>query len=77
MTPAAGAEPDFAVVGGGLVGAAVAYGLARGGARVAVLDEGDIAHRLGKPRPPRRRADPRQPTLKRPRTHQRGAGRQC
>ena len=30
-----------AVVGGGLVGSALAYGLARQGAQIAVLDEGD------------------------------------
>lgn len=36
---------DVIVVGGGLVGAAVAYGLVREGARVTVLDEGDIALR--------------------------------
>ncbi len=33
------------VVGGGLVGAAVAYGLVRAGLEVALLDEGDIAFR--------------------------------
>ena len=39
---------DVAVVGGGLVGAAVAWGLARGGQRVVVLDEGDIAKRASR-----------------------------
>jgi glycine/D-amino acid oxidase-like deaminating enzyme len=39
---------DVAVVGGGLVGAAVAWGLAHGGARVAVLDEGDVAFRASR-----------------------------
>ncbi len=39
---------DAAVVGGGLVGSAIAYGLARGGARVALLDEGDVAHRAAR-----------------------------
>ena len=34
---------DVAVVGGGLVGVAIAWGLAREGCRVVVLDEGDIA----------------------------------
>jgi glycine/D-amino acid oxidase-like deaminating enzyme len=34
-------SPDVLVVGGGLVGTAVAYGLAREGAKVTVLDEGD------------------------------------
>ena len=36
---------DTLVVGGGLVGAALAYGLAREGERVTVLDEGDVALR--------------------------------
>ena len=39
---------DVAVVGGGLVGAAVAWGLARAGQRVVVLDEGDIAKRASR-----------------------------
>ena len=39
---------DVAVVGGGLVGAALAWGLASAGRRVAVLDEGDIAHRASR-----------------------------
>ena len=45
-----GATKDFdvAVVGGGLVGAAIAYGLARRGQRVAVLDEGDMAIRASR-----------------------------
>ena len=34
-------QPDVIVVGGGIVGAAIAYGLATGGARVTVLDGGD------------------------------------
>lgn len=34
---------DFAVIGGGLVGSAIAWGLARLGPKVVVLDEGDIA----------------------------------
>lgn len=37
----AASEYDVAVVGGGLVGAATAWGLAREGCRVALLDEGD------------------------------------
>src|SRR5262245_19248654 len=41
-------EYDFAVVGGGLVGMAIAWGLVRRGRRVAVLDEGDIAHRASR-----------------------------
>jgi glycine/D-amino acid oxidase-like deaminating enzyme len=41
-------EYDVAVVGGGLVGAAVGWGLARIGQRVAVLDEGDDAKRASR-----------------------------
>jgi glycine/D-amino acid oxidase-like deaminating enzyme len=39
---------DVAVIGGGLVGAAIAWGLARAGQRVAVFDEGDIAYRASR-----------------------------
>lgn len=39
---------DFAVIGGGVVGAAIAYGLAARGQRVAVLDEGDRALRAAR-----------------------------
>jgi glycine/D-amino acid oxidase-like deaminating enzyme len=39
---------DVAVVGGGLVGAATAWGLAREGCRVALLDEGDGAVRASR-----------------------------
>ena len=42
---AAEADYDVAVVGGGLVGVAIAWGLAREGCRVVVLDEGDRAVR--------------------------------
>ncbi len=38
-------EFEIAVIGGGLVGASIAYGLVRCGKRIAVLDEGDIAVR--------------------------------
>ncbi|MDR5758629.1 FAD-dependent oxidoreductase [Caballeronia sp. LZ035] len=41
MTLSSSASPDVLVLGGGLVGSAVAYGLAREGARVTVLDEDD------------------------------------
>ena len=39
---------DFIVVGGGLVGASVAYGLLKSGATVTVLDEGDTAFRASR-----------------------------
>ena len=39
---------DVAVAGGGLVGAAIAYGCARLGQRVAVFDEGDVALRAAR-----------------------------
>ncbi|MCC7274930.1 MAG: FAD-binding oxidoreductase [Alphaproteobacteria bacterium] len=39
---------DFIVVGGGVVGSAIGYGLAKRGARVAVLDEGDTAIRASR-----------------------------
>jgi glycine/D-amino acid oxidase-like deaminating enzyme len=43
-----GQEFDVAVLGGGLVGAAIAFGLAGAGQRVAVLDEGDVAFRASR-----------------------------
>ncbi len=39
---------DAIVIGGGLVGTAVGYGLARAGLTVALLDEGDIAYRASR-----------------------------
>ena len=39
---------DFAVIGGGLVGAACAYGLQRQGLKVLMLDEGDVARRASR-----------------------------
>ena len=39
---------DVIVIGGGMVGAAIAYGLARSGAHVRVLDEGDTALRAAR-----------------------------
>ncbi|SKA16161.1 Glycine/D-amino acid oxidase [Enhydrobacter aerosaccus] len=44
----AASEYDVVVVGGGLVGAATAWGLAREGCRVALLDEGDRAVRASR-----------------------------
>lgn len=41
-------EVDVAVVGGGLIGLAIAYGLTDHGLTVAVLDEGDIAYRASR-----------------------------
>jgi octopine oxidase subunit B len=41
-------EFDFAVVGGGLVGMAIAWGLARLGRSVTVLDEGDLGLRASR-----------------------------
>jgi glycine/D-amino acid oxidase-like deaminating enzyme len=41
-------DPEIAVIGGGLVGMAVAYGLQRIGARVHVYDEGDEAFRASR-----------------------------
>lgn len=41
-------EGDVAVIGGGVVGGALALGLARSGARVIVLDEGDVAFRASR-----------------------------
>jgi glycine/D-amino acid oxidase-like deaminating enzyme len=39
---------DAIVIGGGLVGSAIAYGLARAGMRAALLDEGDVAYRASR-----------------------------
>ncbi|MFN5722162.1 MAG: FAD-dependent oxidoreductase, partial [Bradyrhizobium sp.] len=39
---------DVAIVGGGLLGSAIAWGLGRLGKSVAVLDEGDIAKRASR-----------------------------
>src|SRR6516162_4004173 len=39
---------DAIVVGGGLVGSAIAYGLAREGLRTVLLDEGDVAFRASR-----------------------------
>src|SRR5260221_9626989 len=48
MTEPSGGAYDFAVVGGGLVGSAIAWGLARLRQRVVVLDQGDIAYRASR-----------------------------
>jgi len=39
---------DVAIVGGGLVGAALAFGMVDAGVRVALLDEGDVALRASR-----------------------------
>ena len=39
---------DTLVIGGGVVGMAIAYGLARSGASVEVIDEGDDAFRAAR-----------------------------
>jgi len=41
-------ETEFAVIGGGLVGTAIGWGLARLGKRVTILDEGDVAFRASR-----------------------------
>ncbi len=39
---------DAIVIGGGLVGSAIAYGLARAGLKTALVDEGDVAFRASR-----------------------------
>src|SRR5216684_7340838 len=39
---------DAIVIGGGLVGTAISYGLARAGLAVALVDEGDVAYRASR-----------------------------
>ena len=39
---------DVAIVGGGLVGAAIGHGLRELGSRLAIVDEGDVAHRAAR-----------------------------
>src|SRR5579884_277452 len=41
-------EFDAIVIGGGLVGAAIAYGLVRAGLKLALIDEGDVAFRASR-----------------------------
>ena len=43
-----GGSPDTVIVGGGLVGSAIGYGLARAGLRALLLDEGDVAFRASR-----------------------------
>ena len=43
-----GSDVDTLVIGGGIVGLSVAYGLARAGERVRLLDEGDDAYRAAR-----------------------------
>ena len=46
--PAIPSETDVVVIGGGVVGGAIALGLTRNGAKVAILDEGDTAFRASR-----------------------------
>ena len=48
MIPKAETDLDVAVIGGGLVGSAIALGLFQAGQRVALLDEGDAAIRASR-----------------------------
>ncbi|MFM0016224.1 FAD-dependent oxidoreductase [Paraburkholderia sediminicola] len=48
MSAPQNAHTRFAVIGGGLVGSAIAYGLARQNEEVAVFDEGDLAFRASR-----------------------------
>lgn len=41
-------EPDFVVVGGGVVGMCIAFGLLRKGLKITVLDEGDRDYRASR-----------------------------
>ncbi len=41
-------ETEVAIIGGGLVGMAIAHGLQRRGRRVTVFDEGDRAFRAAR-----------------------------
>jgi glycine/D-amino acid oxidase-like deaminating enzyme len=41
-------QSDAIVIGGGLVGSAIAYGLVREGLRTALVDEGDVAYRASR-----------------------------
>lgn len=41
-------KPEYIVVGGGVVGCAVAYGMLKAGHKVTVLDGGDKAHRASR-----------------------------
>jgi glycine/D-amino acid oxidase-like deaminating enzyme len=41
-------ETEVAIIGGGLVGAAIAWGLSHAGKRVTILDEGDNAYRASR-----------------------------
>src|SRR5215813_12168991 len=39
---------DAIVIGGGLVGSTIAYGLTKAGLKVAIVDEGDVAFRASR-----------------------------
>src|SRR5215472_18375751 len=42
------AQFDAIVIGGGLVGAAIGYGLVQAGLKVTIIDEGDVAFRASR-----------------------------
>jgi glycine/D-amino acid oxidase-like deaminating enzyme len=48
QTDGTSSDYQVAVIGGGLVGAGIAWGLARAGQRVVILDEGDLAVRASR-----------------------------
>jgi len=39
---------DYIIIGGGMIGVSIAYGLAKSGCQVMILDEGDMAYRAAR-----------------------------